>query len=150
MNMLKQLRQDKGVLQKDVAFYLGIDRTTYVKYERGDSEPNHDMLSRLADYFNVSVDYLLGRENYRISPDKQLSENEEHLIEAYRNHPELQDAVNRILYIDTKPEKTFHIIGSDSQDVRIAAKGHGTRSKSTNNERRASALKALRNIKEEQ
>ena len=61
MNTLKQLRQNKGVLQKDVANYLGVDRTTYVKYERGDSEPNHDILLKLADYFNVSIDYLLGR-----------------------------------------------------------------------------------------
>lgn len=62
MNILKQLRLNKGVLQKEVANYLGVDRTTYVKYERGDSEPNHDMLSKLADYFDVSIDYLLGRE----------------------------------------------------------------------------------------
>lgn len=72
MNILKQLRQSKGVLQKDVASYLGVDRTTYVKYERGDSEPNHDMLSKLADYFDVSIDYLLGRETPVKTLDEQL------------------------------------------------------------------------------
>lgn len=72
MNTLKQLRQEKGVLQKDVASYLGVDRTTYVKYERGDSEPNHDILSKLADYFNVSIDRLLGREESKPTLDEQL------------------------------------------------------------------------------
>lgn len=62
MNILKELRTSKGLYQKDLAQYLGIDRTTYVKYERGDSEPNFEMIQKLADFFNVSVDYLIGRE----------------------------------------------------------------------------------------
>lgn len=62
MNNLKKLREKKGVYQKDVAAYLGVERTTYVKYENGDSEPSFEMLGKLADYFDVSIDYLLGRE----------------------------------------------------------------------------------------
>lgn len=61
MNILKDLRAKKGVLQKDVANFLQIDRTTYVKYENGDSEPNLQMLQKIADYFDTSVDYILGR-----------------------------------------------------------------------------------------
>lgn len=61
MSVLKQLREAKGVLQKDVANFLGVDRTTYVKYENGNSEPSNDTLVKLAQYFDVSVDYLLGR-----------------------------------------------------------------------------------------
>lgn len=64
MNILKDLRAKKGVLQKDVANFLQIDRTTYVKYENGDSEPNLQMIKKIADYFNVSVDYLLEREQF--------------------------------------------------------------------------------------
>ena len=45
MNILRELRTKKGVYQKDVAKYLGVDRTTYVKYERGDSEPSIDTVS---------------------------------------------------------------------------------------------------------
>lgn len=62
MNSLKKLRMSKGVYQKDVAEYLGVDRTTYVKYERGDTEPNLEILDKLATYFGVTVDELLGRE----------------------------------------------------------------------------------------
>lgn len=60
MNILKNLRTRKGVYQKDVAAFLDIDRTTYVKWENGNTEPNQDALIKLAEYFNVSVDYLLG------------------------------------------------------------------------------------------
>lgn len=63
MNNLRKLREKKGVYQRDVAEYLGVERTTYVKYERGDSEPNFEMLRRLADYFSVSIDTILGRDN---------------------------------------------------------------------------------------
>lgn len=62
METLKREREKKGLLQKDVAKYLGIDRTTYVKYERGQSEPSFEILLKLAKYFSVSVDYLLGND----------------------------------------------------------------------------------------
>ena len=62
MEQLKILRKQKGLYQKDVATFLGVDRTTYVKYENGVCEPDNDTLVKLAELFNVSVDYLLGRE----------------------------------------------------------------------------------------
>ena len=71
MNILKDLRTKKGVYQKDVAKYLGVDRTTYVKYERGYSEPNLDTIKKLANYFDVTVDFLLGEEN---TLDSQFNE----------------------------------------------------------------------------
>lgn len=60
MERLKALRTQRGLLQKEVAEKIGVDRTTYVKYEKGSSDPNFEILQRLADYFNVTVDYLLG------------------------------------------------------------------------------------------
>ena len=59
---LKQLRTSKKMLQKDVASLLGIDRTTYAKYESGASEPNYETLLKLAEIFGVSTDYNLGRD----------------------------------------------------------------------------------------
>ena len=63
MERLKLLRQKKNVLQKDVAEALNVSRTTYVKYENGDSEPSHKILIQLAKYYDVSLDYLLGISN---------------------------------------------------------------------------------------
>lgn len=60
MNRLRQLREEKGLLQKEVAQALNVDRTTYNKYEKGTSQPNYDMLIRIASFFDVSINYLLG------------------------------------------------------------------------------------------
>lgn len=73
MNILRELRTKKGVYQKDVAKYLGVDRTTYVKYERGDSEPSIDIIKKLANYFDVTVDFLVGEEKKVNTLDEQLS-----------------------------------------------------------------------------
>lgn len=59
---LKELRTSKNLFQKEVAEILGIDRTTYSKYENGASEPSHEILLKLAEIFEVSTDYLLGRD----------------------------------------------------------------------------------------
>ncbi len=59
MEHLKILRKEKNLYQKDVAEHLGIDRTTYAKYEAGVSEMSHETLKRLSAFFGVSTDYLL-------------------------------------------------------------------------------------------
>lgn len=56
---LKILRKLKGMSQADCAKALNIDRTTYAKYENGGSIRRS--VEKLANFFNVSVDYLLGR-----------------------------------------------------------------------------------------
>ena len=62
MIRLKELRVKKGVYQKDVASCLNIGSTTYCQYETGKREPDIEMLKRLSDYFNVSIDYILGKD----------------------------------------------------------------------------------------
>ena len=62
MHKLKELRKKHGLLQKDVAQAIGIGRSTYVKYETGDIDPSLDVLVQLANFFNVSIDYILDRQ----------------------------------------------------------------------------------------
>ncbi len=62
MEILKQLRKQNGFTQKDVAKELGITVSAYGNYELGQRQPTPEMLCKLADVFEVSVDYLLGRE----------------------------------------------------------------------------------------
>jgi transcriptional regulator with XRE-family HTH domain len=57
---LKELRSKKNVSQQEVAKYLNVDRSTYGKYETGDSSPDYEKLLKLASYFNTTTDYLLG------------------------------------------------------------------------------------------
>ena len=58
---LKAIRNKKKVTQKEAADALGISPNTYKNYEQGMREPNNEMLCKLADYFQVTTDYLLGR-----------------------------------------------------------------------------------------
>ena len=63
MERLKNFRVSRNLKQIDMASFLGVDRTTYVKYESGTNEPSNDTIIKLADFFNVSVDYLMERTN---------------------------------------------------------------------------------------
>lgn len=57
---LKRLREQKGVYLKEVAPVLGVSVGTVSNYEHGIHSPDPDMLKRLAEYYGVSVDYLIG------------------------------------------------------------------------------------------
>ena len=57
---LKELRKSKGTTQKTMAQYLDMTERVYQSYEYGKVEPNHEKTIKLAEYFNVSTDYLLG------------------------------------------------------------------------------------------
>lgn len=61
MTRLKELRERKGLNMAQAARALNIAYTTYVSYEKGEREPNSEMLIALADFFNCSTDYLLGK-----------------------------------------------------------------------------------------
>ena len=62
VNRMKQLREEKGLNMKDVAKALGMPYTTYVNYEKGAREPNSETLIQIANFFGVSVDFLVGRD----------------------------------------------------------------------------------------
>lgn len=58
---LKELRKQAGITQGDLATVIGIVLKQVQRYELGQSEPTLSKLLALADYFNVSLDYLVGR-----------------------------------------------------------------------------------------
>ena len=60
---LKDLRGDKDLMQKEVASILGIDQRVYSNYETGKREIPTRFVVILADYYNTSTDYILGRTN---------------------------------------------------------------------------------------
>jgi len=64
-SMLKQLREQSRLSQKDIADYLGITRQAVASYELAKREPDYEILKKLADYFGVSIDYILGRSKCR-------------------------------------------------------------------------------------
>lgn len=64
-DMLRKLREERQLSQRDIAEHLGITRQAVALYESGKREPDYRILKMLADFFRVSVDYLLGRTNCR-------------------------------------------------------------------------------------
>lgn len=59
-NTLTQLRQEKGITQDELAKEIGISRSAIGMYERGERRPDFETLERIADYFGVSFNFLLG------------------------------------------------------------------------------------------
>lgn len=68
---LKKLRKRIGANQKEIATKIGITDKTYANYENGNTEPNIQTIIKLADYFHITTDELLGR-NQKNVIDKGL------------------------------------------------------------------------------
>lgn len=85
MNRLKELRKEKGLTQQELADIMGVTRRGYQKWEKGESTMKSDKAQQLADYFDVSVGYLLGYESDEqfIQGAKQLQNNRNKLYNAF-------------------------------------------------------------------
>jgi transcriptional regulator with XRE-family HTH domain len=79
---LKALRSENKVTQRQLAELLGIGRPTIAGYETKGKQPDFDKVIEIADYFNVSIDYLLGRSPIRTPYSKDL-------IESTKSHNNL-------------------------------------------------------------
>lgn len=73
--VLKQLRKDRKVTQTELGNFCGYSHVAVVKWENGQREPSIETLIKIADFFNVTLDYLLGRiEPLPLTPlQKELS-----------------------------------------------------------------------------
>ena len=90
--ILKQLRQKKNLTQAEAALKLDVSLSSYQKYERDKNSvmPSIDVLLRLADFYNVSLDYLLGREP-KADPYLDLNlkkADEDEMLKKYMSLPE--------------------------------------------------------------
>ena len=86
---LQQLRKAKGLTQEEIASILDVKLSTYQKYERDAISPPYDTLIKIADFYDVTTDYLLGRDTpiptYLTSSELAF---ENALIERYKQLPE--------------------------------------------------------------
>lgn len=87
-NILKQLRQNKGITQKELSKILGISQAAYSLYEKGQREPRYEMLEKIADFFNVSVGYLVSGEKDCIYYKKDISTEWENTIQTLSKYLE--------------------------------------------------------------
>ena len=89
MIRIKELRTEMHKSLRDVANDLNISYSSLSKYERGDQQPSYETLIRIANYFNVTTDYLLGLSDMKRDLSGQIKMNETldeyyDLIEVYR------------------------------------------------------------------
>ena len=82
MNRLKELRQEKKLSQKEIAESLGFSLRSFQRMENGESQIKPEKAQQLADYFGVSVGYLLGYSEYRDSQEASF-----HLNKINPNDP---------------------------------------------------------------
>ena len=67
---IRELRDERFIPQKEIAAFLGMSQTGYSKYETGENDIPTQILLKLADFYNTSVDYLLGRTKERASVEE--------------------------------------------------------------------------------
>ena len=106
MNRLKELRIEKGLLQSDIAKIINKSERTVGFYESGERDMNTETLAKLSDFFNVTIDYLLGKSDIR-NPDKETQEfyfayhkemnglTDEEIADALRFYKEMKKRVKK-------------------------------------------------------
>lgn len=106
MNRLKELRLEKGLLQADIAKIINKSERTVGFYESGERDMNTDTLAKLSEFFDVTIDYLLGKSNVR-NPDKEAQEfyfayhkemnglTDEEIADALRFYKEMKKRVGK-------------------------------------------------------
>ncbi|MBD7912022.1 MULTISPECIES: helix-turn-helix domain-containing protein [Clostridium] len=116
---LKELRKENNMTQSDLGKILGVGKTTISMYENGNSTPNDEIKIKIANYFNISLDYLLGKSEIRnynntIKPmdkiNKLVKENNINTLAAHFEGEEfteddLEDIENFIRYVISKKKK---------------------------------------------
>lgn len=71
-SLIRNLRKEKGLSQEKLAKELGISKSTLGLYETGDTLPDIETSSKIAEYFNVSLDYLAGKSRCKLPDDEEI------------------------------------------------------------------------------
>lgn len=93
---LKKLREDASISQKALADAIGVSQQSVNKYENHNIEPDIETMIRIADFFNTSVDYLIGHSSVRRRIEEvhvfELNDRESKVMEQYRSLTSKQKA----------------------------------------------------------
>lgn len=107
LKTLKKLREESGITQKQLADHIGVSQQSINKYENHNIEPDIETLIRIADFFDTSVDYLIGHSSVRRKIENttpfDLNSSEGNLILQYRKLSQKQkDCIRMVMesYLD--------------------------------------------------
>lgn len=128
---IRQLRIEHGMTQTEFGKQFGIVKSTVSLYESGKSTPNDQIKSEICSFFNVSMDYLLGRTNFPndVNTDNKTTNQEENLIKSFRNYQNntldalsfLNEFFPNILYCKSEEEeellKAYRNISRNKQRI---------------------------------
>jgi len=96
-DILRNLRNKKELSQKELSDRLHLNRSTYARYETSQTQPDYDTLAKFADFYDVSIDYLLGRTNeIRIPTEQSLDDKIAHFIAKYPNMNLMFDGLDQM------------------------------------------------------
>lgn len=86
MLRIKELRKEKGISQEELANAINVKNYTIGNWERDRAEPSIEAIMQMADYFEVSTDYILGRSNEigLVQTNANLEQDEVQLLDLYR------------------------------------------------------------------
>jgi phage repressor protein C with HTH and peptisase S24 domain/DNA-binding XRE family transcriptional regulator len=119
--ILRVLRDEKGLTLKQMGEILGVSHMTYQRYEKNDTDVSTDMLVKLSDFYGVSADYLLGRTDIKAmagtTPAEQLDVTaaEQEIIRRYTEFPEevrllLLETIRKLVGLPDAPEDLRPVI----------------------------------------
>lgn len=109
-DILKELRIDRNLTQKQLSEMLDLSKNTVCEYEKGRAEPSIETLLKLSGIFGVSVDYLLGREddfgNVVVSENNEITPEEKELLTLFRSLPNIRrkTVMDSIRFMSESPE----------------------------------------------
>lgn len=120
-DQLQELRKEKKFTQEEAADKFGVKLSTYQKYERDAISPPYDILIKIADFYGVSTDYLLGRTDIKAmagtTPAEQLDVTaaEQEIIRRYTEFPEevrllLLETIRKLVGLPDAPEDLRPVI----------------------------------------
>lgn len=112
---LRKLRENAGLTQRELAQILGVKSSEISQYEKGKRTPRWNRFNKLLDFFNVSADYVLGREVSAVSDDEEykvrLPKEELQMLGELKNYPKLYE----ILVDD--PKRSIKVINRNLKNI---------------------------------
>lgn len=98
--ILFEILEREGISQKQLSEATKISTGNISDWKNGKSAPKPEAISKIASYLNCSTDYLLGRATSPAQPMQLHTSKEQQILAAYKAHPELQPAIDKLLGIE--------------------------------------------------
>ncbi len=114
---LFEILEQRNITSAQLAVAIGVSSGNVADWKSGRSAPKPEAIGKIADYLNCSTDYLLGRTAAPETTAPFLPQKEQQLLAAYKAHPELQFAVDKLLGINDEDTETVKIVARSEDDA---------------------------------